>query len=109
MRTIEVNLDKDPYKVLYSDIQQGIQTIQAESINGRKIAVISDNDAANNNLDALKKALSRYDIKLIEIILSPGEKNKELMIAESIIDKLLSKKFERGDPVSYTHLRAHET
>ena len=25
MRIIEVNLDKDPYKVLYTDIQQGIQ------------------------------------------------------------------------------------
>ena len=55
MRTIEVNLDKNPYKVLYSDIQQGIQTIQPESINGRKVAIISDDDAANNNLDALKK------------------------------------------------------
>ena len=97
MRTIEVNLDKNPYKVLYSDIQQGIQTIQPESINGRKVAIISDDDAANNNLDALKKALSRYDIKTIEIILPPGEKNKELIVAESIIDKLLSKKFERGD------------
>ncbi|GIR68705.1 MAG: hypothetical protein CM15mP73_5260 [Hyphomicrobiales bacterium] len=41
MRTIEVNLDKDPYKVLYSDLQQGIQTIKPESINGRKIAIIS--------------------------------------------------------------------
>ena len=69
MRTIEVNLDKNPYKVLYSDIQQGIQTIQPESINGRKVAIISDDDAANNNLDALKKALSSYDIKTIEIIL----------------------------------------
>ena len=37
MRTIEVNLDKNPYKVLYSDIQQGIQTIQPESINGGKL------------------------------------------------------------------------
>ncbi|MEC8426108.1 MAG: hypothetical protein VXZ02_01420 [Pseudomonadota bacterium] len=91
MRTIEVNLDKDPYKVLYSDLQQGIQTIQPESINGRKIAIISDDHAANNNLDVLRKALSRYDIKIIEIILSPGEKNKELMVAENIIDKLLSK------------------
>ena len=85
MRTIEVNLDKDPYKVLYSDLQQGIQTIQPESINGRKIAIISDDHAANNNLDVLRKALSRYDIKIIEIILSPGEKNKELM--EKILKK----------------------
>ena len=97
MRTIEVNLDKDPYKVLYSDLQEGIQTIQPESIDGRKIAIISDDHAANNNLDALRKALSIYDIKTIEIILSPGEKNKELIVAESIINKLLSKKFERGD------------
>ena len=97
MRIIEVNLDKDPYKVLYTDIQQGIQTIQPESIDGSKIAIISDEDAANNNLDSLRKALNSYKIQTIEIILSPGEKNKELMVVESIIDKLLSKKFERGD------------
>ena len=97
MRLIEVNIDKDPYKVLYSEIQKGIQTIQPESINGRKIAIISDENAAKNNLDSLRKALSGFSIETIEIILPPGEKNKELMVAESIIDKLLSERFERGD------------
>ena len=66
MRIIEVNLDKDPYKVLYTDIQQGIQTIPPESINGSKIAIISDEDAANNNLDSLRKALNSYKIQTIE-------------------------------------------
>lgn len=99
MRAIEVNLVKDTYKVLYSDIQQGIQTIQPKSINGRKIAIISDEGAANDNLDVLKKALSDFSIETIEIILPPGEKNKELMVVGNIIDKILSKKFERGDLV----------
>ena len=99
MRAIEVNLVKDTYKVLYSDIQQGIQTIQPKSINGRKIAIISDEGAANDNLDVLKKALSGFSIETIEIILPPGEKNKELMVIGNIIDKILSKKFERGDLV----------
>lgn len=97
MRTIDVNLVKDSYKVLYADIQNGIQTILRESLEDRKIAIISDTDAANNNMDELEKALSSYNSEIIKIILSPGEKNKEIKVAENIINKLLSKKFERRD------------
>ena len=97
MRVIEVNLDKSPYKVLHTDIQSGIQTILTENLNGGKIAIISDDNAAKHNLDSLKKILSSYSIEIIEIILSPGEKNKEIKVAENIIDKLLSEKFERRD------------
>ena len=97
MRTIDVNLVKDSYKVLYADIQNGIQTILRESLEDRKIAIISDTDAAKNNMDELEKALSSYNSEIIKIILSPGEKNKEIKVAENIINKLLSKKFERRD------------
>ena len=93
MRVIEVNLDKSPYKVLYTDIERGIQTIPTESFNGGKIAIISDDNATKHNLESLKKILSSYNIKIIEIILSPGENNKEIKVAENIIDKLLSEKF----------------
>ena len=97
MRVIELNLDKSPYKVLFTDIERGIQAIRTESLNGGTIAIISDDNAAKHNLDSLKKTLSSYNIEIIEIILSPGEKNKEIKVAENIIDKLLSEKFERRD------------
>ena len=53
MRVIEVNLDKSPYKVLYTDIERGIQNIPTESLNGGKIAIISDDNATKHNLEAV--------------------------------------------------------
>ena len=77
MRTIDVNLVKDSYKVLYADIQNGIQTILRESLEDRKIAIISDTDAANNNMDELEKAIKdglNSDVAtVIDIPIDPEE------------------------------------
>ncbi len=99
MKVIEIKLEKDPYKILYTDVANGVATIIPDCLSGKRAAIISDEGAAKNNISSLKQALSKFDVEIIEIILPPGEKNKELKVAERIIDLLLSKKFERQDVI----------
>ena len=47
----------------------------------------------------LKNILLKLNIKIIEIILPSGEKNKDLKVANKILNRLLKEKFERQDTI----------
>jgi len=63
----------------------------------KKICVIADNNLPKILLNNLTKCLKKYDIKIFR--LSANEKNKNLNIANRIIENLLKNNFNRSDCV----------
>jgi len=61
----------------------------------KKICIISDNKLPKKFLTKLLFSLKEYNIKLIK--LSANEKNKNLSIANNIIEQLLKENFNRSD------------
>jgi 3-dehydroquinate synthase len=99
MNKIEIKLKNINYDVIYTNIQEAAISLISSQINGTKIAIITDTNASKKHLSTLKDSLLESNIAIIEFILTPGEKNKDLKIANQILDKLLSEKFERQDTI----------
>jgi 3-dehydroquinate synthase len=99
MKKIEIKLKNDQYNILYAPLSKSIDYIKSYFLNGKTVAIIADNNSAHHYLNKLEKDLLDVNQNVIKIILSPGEKNKDLTIASKIIEDLLSQKFERTDTI----------
>jgi 3-dehydroquinate synthase len=99
MKKIEIELKNDQYNILYARLSESIDYIKSDFLNGKTTAIIADTNSAQYYLSKLEKDLLDINQNVIKIILSPGEKNKDLTIASNVIDDLLSKKFERSDTI----------
>ena len=105
-------------------------------IENKQILIVKDSKVPKKFLDVLKKNLAQYDPKsLISFEIETSEENKSIEGIQPIYEVLNQNKFNRDcviislgggittdmtgfvastylrgvDPVSYTHLRAHET
>ncbi len=63
--------------------------------NVKKVCIISDKKIPKKLLSKLIASLGEYDVKLFK--LSASEKNKNLLVANKIIEKLLKENFNRSD------------
>jgi len=65
--------------------------------NVKKICIISDNKLPKVLLKKLTKPLKKYNLKIYKF--SSNEKNKNIVVANNIINKLLKENFNRSDCV----------
>ena len=99
MKKIEIKLKNCQYRIVYSNIEDAASNIIPNHLKGSRVAIITDINASKKYLPILKNILLKLNIKIIEIILPSGEKNKDLKVANKILDKLLKEKFERQDTI----------
>lgn len=81
------------------DIEAGLLGSVGERLagltRGRIVPVVMDRNVANLHLDALKRALSAFDVR--PIILPAGEQTKSFRYLEQLVEQLLEMEMNRSD------------
>ncbi|MBH21403.1 MAG: 3-dehydroquinate synthase [Rhodobiaceae bacterium] len=99
MKKIEIKLKNCQYEIVYSNIEDAASNIIPNHLKGSRVAIITDVNASKKYLPIIKNILLKLNIKIIEIILPSGEKNKDLKVVTKILARLLKEKFERQDAI----------
>lgn len=98
MKIINVDLGINKYEIV---IQKGILINSGHEVNkiynGKKIAIVSDENVFKLYGDDLKEALNKYHYECHFIVISPGEKSKSLEVLKNVYDKLVDLNITRSD------------
>jgi 3-dehydroquinate synthase len=97
MKKIQLSLEKHQYSVLihnnFSELKKEVHSF----FNGRKIAIITDDNVSNLYLSEVVKELQDDSFKLFNFIINHGEKSKSNSTLSKIYDFLMEIHFERSD------------
>lgn len=66
---------------------------------GARVAIVSDENVAELHLSALQESLDAADIGHSAILLPPGEASKRFDVFETVCDRVLEARLERGDAI----------
>ena len=99
MKTIKLNIKTKTknYPIYFGDniLNKTGKLLKKNLPDIKKVCIVSDNKLPRKLLAKLLRSLKSYDIKLFR--LSANEKNKNLSVANKIIEQLLKKNFNRSD------------
>ena len=135
-RSVNIDLPGREYEILIGGgLLKDAGRLIAQRLGDGKCGIVSDENVAGHHLDVLEASLRAEGRLKGSIVLRPGEATKCFNELERLSEGLLDMGLERGDmvvafgggvigdlagfaasilrrgvrPVSYTHLRAHET
>ena len=94
MRTVSVELGVRSYAIHIGPQMLARADLLQAAIDGRQVAIVTNETVGGLYLDSLRGSLSDYDVSVIS--LSDGEQFKTLASFETIISRLLEGRFERG-------------
>lgn len=96
--TVPVSLGDRSYEIL---IGKGLIARAGEEIGkrlkGRRVAVVTDENAADAHLKNLETALFLQGFDVTSIVVKPGEKSKSFPVLETVTNAVLEARLERGD------------
>jgi len=99
MKTIKLNVKTKAknYPIYFGDniLNKTGKLVKEHLPDVKKICIISDKKLPNKLLTKLLRSLKNYDIKIFK--LRSSEKNKNLSVANKIIEQLLKENFNRSD------------
>ena len=97
---IEVGLGARAYDILIGPglLEQAGQEIAAR-LPGARVAIVTDENVAAAQLNALKAGLDRAGIAAAAIVVPPGEKTKSFSHLQDVVDGILAARLERRDAV----------
>jgi len=100
MKTVTVNLNKRSYDIIIGPrlIDKAGKMI-ASRLPGARVAIVTDANVSVAYLPALQAALAEHRIEAVPVIVDAGEKSKSFPILETVVDRILAAKLERGDIV----------
>ena len=97
---ISVDLGARSYEIVIGD---GLLTRAGAEIGaalpGAKAAVVTDACVAELHLPALLDSLGAAGLRATEIVVSPGESSKSFSTLQTVVDRILDARLERGDAV----------
>ena len=99
-RTVRVDLGERSYDILIGPgliASAGVEI--AARLNGRRIAVVTDEHVAPLYLDPFLRSLSDAKIEAVSQVLPAGEKTKSFEHLMTVCDGVLGARIERGDAV----------
>ncbi|WP_332065201.1 3-dehydroquinate synthase [Bartonella sp. CB189] len=103
--TITVKLDKYPYDIIIGPglIAQAASQIK-RSLNQpdtykTRLAIVTDTNVASLHLNKLQKELTTNKIDIVPIVVEAGEQSKSFSTLQTVIDKILAARLERGDSI----------
>jgi 3-dehydroquinate synthase len=68
-------------------------------LDSKRVAIVTDENVAGLHLAAVERSLDGAGIDYEALVLPPGEKTKDFDHLESLVDRLLEAKVERGTPL----------
>ncbi|WP_455481948.1 3-dehydroquinate synthase [Bartonella sp. B35(2025)] len=104
-KTVTVKLDKHCYNII---IGAGLITQVAlqikRSLNQKdlyqpRLAIVTDTNVASLHLETLQTELTKNKIHTVPIIVKAGEQSKSFSTLQTVINKILAARLERGDCV----------
>ncbi|WP_208433649.1 3-dehydroquinate synthase [Bartonella taylorii] len=104
-KTITVKLDKHCYDIIIGPnliAQTALQikrSLHQKDFHQTRLAVVTDTNVASLHLDTLQTELTRNKIHAVPIVVEAGEQSKSFSTLQTIIDKILAARLERGDSV----------
>ncbi|VEJ44567.1 3-dehydroquinate synthase [Bartonella vinsonii] len=103
-KTVTIKLDKHCYDIIIGPdlIAQAASHIK-RSLNQKgfqtRLAVITDKNVAHLHLAKLQEELTKSEIHFVPIVVEAGEQSKSFSTLQTVIDKILAARLERGDCV----------
>ncbi|ABM44620.1 3-dehydroquinate synthase [Bartonella bacilliformis Peru38] len=104
-KTITVKLDKCCYDIIIGSDLIAQAALQIKSFfhqkgpHQKRLAIVTDTNVAALHLETLQAGLSANQIHTIPIIVEAGEQSKSFPVLQTIIDKILAARLERGDSI----------
>jgi 3-dehydroquinate synthase len=97
---VAVDLGTRSYDILIGrDLLSGAGARIAEALPGARVAVVTDETVARHHLSALQDSLEAAAIGFVSILLPPGEASKRFDVFETVCDRVLEARLERGDAI----------
>ncbi|EJF98247.1 3-dehydroquinate synthase [Bartonella vinsonii subsp. arupensis Pm136co] len=103
-KTVTIKLDKHCYDIIIGSnlIAQAASYIK-HSLNQKgsqtRLAVVTDKNVAHLHLIKLQEELTKNEIHFVPIVVEAGEQSKSFATLQTVIDKILAARLERGDCV----------
>ncbi|MBB5073710.1 3-dehydroquinate synthase [Bartonella callosciuri] len=104
-KTVTVKLDKHCYDIIIGPdlITQAASQIKhslhQKDFHQMRVALITDANIASLHLDTLEAELTKNKIHTVPIVVEAGEQSKSFSTLQTVIDKILATRLERGDCV----------
>ncbi|WP_455480711.1 3-dehydroquinate synthase [Bartonella sp. B12(2025)] len=104
-KTVIVKLEKRSYNIIIGpDLisQAALQikrSLNQKDFHQTRLALVTDTNVASLHLDTLQTELTKNKIHTVPIIVEAGEQSKSFSTLQTVIDKILAARLERGDCV----------
>ncbi|WP_273719695.1 3-dehydroquinate synthase [Bartonella sp. ML71XJBT] len=104
-KTVTVKLDKHCYDIIIGPnliTQAALQikhSLHQTDSHPTRLAIVTDTNVASLHLETLQKELTKNKIHTVPIVVEAGEQSKCFSTLQSVIDKILAARLERGDCV----------
>ncbi|WP_417767087.1 3-dehydroquinate synthase [Stappia sp.] len=100
VQTVAVDLGPRSYDILIGrDLVPDAGARIAQVLPGARVAVVTDETVAGHHLSALQDSLETAGIGFVSILLPPGEASKRFDVFETVCDRVLEARLERGDAI----------
>lgn len=98
VRTINVDLSERSYDIVIgSGLLSQASAYVHQCLNGKRVAIITDENVAGLHLKTLTDSLAGLDVHIETIILPPGEGQKSFDVLQDVLERLFTAKFSRSD------------
>ncbi|GAA4658074.1 3-dehydroquinate synthase [Bartonella pachyuromydis] len=104
-KTVTVKLDKHSYDIIIGPdliAQAALQikhSLHQTDSHQTRLAIVTDTNVASLYLETLQTELTKNKIHTVPIVVEAGEQSKSFSTLQSVIDKILAARLERGDCV----------
>lgn len=97
---ITVGLEERSYDIhIGTDLLNRAGAVMAPFLRQKQVFVVSDESVAALYLERLKTSLARDNIRCVEHVLPPGEKTKDFLYLQNLLESMLGTGCERGTTV----------
>ncbi|WP_306030328.1 3-dehydroquinate synthase [Stappia sp. MMSF_3263] len=97
---VAVDLGTRSYDILIGrDLLPGAGARIAQVLPGARVAIVTDETVAGHHLSTLQDSLEAAGIGFVSILLPPGEASKRFDVFETVCDRVLEARLERGDAI----------
>ncbi|WP_019223021.1 3-dehydroquinate synthase [Bartonella rattaustraliani] len=104
-KTVTVELDKHSYNIIIGPdlitqaASQIKRALQQKDLHQTRLALVTDKNVASLHLERFQTELTKNKIHTVPIIVEAGEQSKSFSTLQTVINKILSARLERGDCV----------
>jgi len=98
IQKVNVSLDKNSYEIIiFNNFLNNILELLKPHLKQKKIAIITDKNVGNLYLTSFVEVLTRGNVEVVSLCISPGEASKDWATLKNVVDWILENKLERDD------------